>query len=76
MRASVDLNKKLADTADRTKIVRLQMGFKPAKRSRKRPRSASETFALCRAVVETVQKAKSEGRLVKLDPVGYLIRWE
>jgi transposase len=76
MRPSIDLNKILADTVEKTNSVRLQMRFKPAKQSRKRPRSASETFALCRAVVETVQKAKREGRLEKLVPIGYRIRWE
>ena len=47
----------------------------PKKVARVRPRRPSKTLALCRAVVFAVQEAKKTGRLVKLHPNGYLIRW-
>lgn len=76
MRPPVDMNKALTETREKTDAVRRQMGYNPTKRNRVKTRSAGESLALCRAVCEAVQKAKQEGRFVKLEPIGYLIRWE
>jgi len=76
MKAAVSLEEALNRTREKTDQVRTALGFVPSRRPRSKPRSPGETLALCRDVFERVERAKKEGRFVKLSPTGYMIRWE
>ena len=76
MKQPIDLNTALANTRQKTEQLR-SIGVKPPVRpARVKPRTAGETMALCRAVWQAVDEAKKSGRLTKLSPVGYRLRWE
>jgi hypothetical protein len=76
MKQPVNLSTALERTRQKTEYLR-SLGVKtPQRQPRVKPRTASETFALCRAVWSTVETARRSGRLTKLAPVGYRLRWE
>lgn len=76
MKQPIDLDTALKQTRRKTERLREASIVAPEKTPRVKPRNPSETLALCRAVVWAVQEAKRSGRLVKLSPVGYRLRWE
>ena len=76
MKKPVALSKVLENTRQKKEQLR-SIGIQtPSRPPRVKPRSHSETFALCRAVWSAVEEAKRSGRLTKLSPVGYRLRWE
>ena len=76
MKKPVDLTTALKNTRQKTEKLR-SIGVKlPPRPPRIKPRSHSETLALCRSVWSAVDTAKRSGRLTKLSPVGYQIQWE
>ena len=76
MKQPIDLKTAMEQTRCKTAGLRAASIVVPEKKPRVKPRKPSETLALCRAVVWAVLEAKSSGRLVKLSPVGYRLRWE
>lgn len=65
--------KKTRSTIDRLGAASLRA---PKKGIRVKRRNPGEALALCRAVVFAVREAKQAGRLVKVSPKGYLVRWD
>ena len=76
MKKPVDFSTALEKNRQKTEQLR-SVGVKtPPRPPRVKPRSHSETFALCRSVWAAVEDAKRSGRLTKLSPIGYRIQWE